>query len=197
MSFSHDICTWNGTNFYLSFYSKINVSTSYINNLRISALLGCGSSQLSYDESHSQVLSTSLLFLENVYRTLDLWEQILNHSMEQLSTLCLSPQTLRKNSNLKYQYFFHSKDRMRVVETKLITYQMGLRHPHTAGVYSLRIEDNPEMFSICCLIIARIMILLSYNSKLQCWNFYDSEENEIYKIKVSLSFFSSISTDCE
>lgn len=49
MSFSLDICTWNGTNFYLSFYSKINVSTSYINNLRISALLGCGSSQLSYD----------------------------------------------------------------------------------------------------------------------------------------------------
>lgn len=141
-------------------------------------------------ESHSQVLSTSVLFLENVYSTLDLWEQILNHSMEQLSTLCLSPQTLRKNSNLKYQcFFFHSNDRMRVVETKLITYQMGLRHPHTASVYSLRIEDNPEMFSICCLIIARIMILLSYNSKLQCWNFYDSEENEIYKIKVSLSFF--------
>lgn len=51
---------------------KLMFFTSCINNLRISALLGSGSSQISYDESHSQVLSTSLLFLENFYRMLEL-----------------------------------------------------------------------------------------------------------------------------
>lgn len=190
MSFSHDICPWNGTNFYLSFYSKINVSTSYINNLRISSLLGCGCSQLSYDgvtfSSAFHISPVPRECLQNArlvrtdfkpqYGTIKYFMPIITNIEEKLEPKVPV-------------FFFHSKDRMRVVETKLITYQMDLRHPHTASVCSLRIEDNPEMFSICCLIIARIMILLSYNSKLQCWNFYDSEENEIYKIKVSLSFF--------